>query len=393
MRVAQVAPLFENVPPSGYGGTERVISILTDGLTWAGHEVTLFATRDSHPDAEIIPCRDSPIGAGSGDSSEGADHIMELDTVLKHADEFDIIHFHTRFQHFPMFEHIASRTVTTCHNRVDFETLPAFFRRFRDFPLVSISDAQRAGSPHANWAATIPHGYPVDQYDYYGADAADPDGHLVFLGRICPEKGILDAIEIAERAGRPLKIAARINATDEEYWQEQVRPRVDGRRIEYVGELQEQEKSEFLNRAAALLFPIRWPEPFGLVMIEAMACGLPTIAYPKGSVPEVLEDGITGAVVDGIETAVSAVERIEEIDRTHVRKRFEARFSAEVMVDRYADLYRRLAQSRQTARHPSASAIRDRLGLTARRDTDLEGPPVAFDDGMADRPRGEGPGR
>lgn len=357
MRIAQVAPLFENVPPKAYGGTERVISTLTDGLTWAGHEVTLFATRESRADAEIVPCRDRPIGSGLADSSENADHVLELEEVLRRADQFDVIHFHTRFQHFPMIEHLASRTVTTCHNRVDLETLGAFYRRFRACPLIAISEAQRRTAPGANWAATIHHGYPPDQYACFGG-GAERDGYLAFLGRICPEKGILDAIEIAEASGRPLKIAARINAVDRDYWEGQVRPRVDGKRIEYVGEVRETDKTAFLNGAAALVFPIRWPEPFGLVLIEAMACGVPCIAFRCGSVPEVLEDGLTGTIVDTVEEAVQAVERIGEFDRARIRKRFEERFSAERMVRRHVALYERIVRRSRDRRDTSNGIAR-----------------------------------
>lgn len=348
MRIAQVSPLFESVPPRAYGGTERMVAILTNELSWAGHEVTLFATGDSHVDADVVDCRTEPIGAGLGDSSEAADHIMEFDRVRDRVNDFDIVHFHTRFSHFPLFEDIAARTVTTCHNRVDFPSLDPFFTRFRAFPLVAISDAQRAMRPFANWVKTIHHGYPLDQYAYHGR-VAPGDGYLAFLGRICPQKGILEAIDIAIASGRQLKIAARINATDREYYEESVAHRIDGDQIQLVGEIREDEKSDFLNGAAALLFPISWPEPFGLVMIEAMACGTPVIAFSAASVPEVVMEGQTGFVVEDTADAVEAVGRLEELDRGAIRAVFERDFSATRMAERHVELYETLVEKNRKA--------------------------------------------
>jgi glycosyltransferase involved in cell wall biosynthesis len=262
------------------------------------------------------------------------------------ADRFDILHFHTEFLHFPMFEDLAARTVTTCHSRMDHVGLPGFFRRYRGFPLVSISDAQRRPLPDAAWVATVPHGYPLDLFRQHpGAKGGGDGGYLAFLGRIAPDKGIDTAIEIARRAGLRLKIAARINSFDRPYWEQAIEPQVDGHQIEYVGEIRDGQKNDFLNGARALVFPIRWPEPFGLVMIEAMACGTPVIATPCGSVPEVVEDGVTGRIVSTVEEAVDAAGDIGRLDRDAIRRRFEERFSSERMANAYLEIYRGLRKS------------------------------------------------
>ncbi|MCL3882689.1 glycosyltransferase family 4 protein [Marivita sp. GX14005] len=351
MRIAQVAPLFESVPPRKYGGTERVISVLTQELSYLGHEVTVFATADSVVHGELVPCRQTPLVAGAGDSSEAADHILEFDRVRRRLDDFDVIHFHTRFSHFPMFEDIAQRTVTTCHNRVDFPELTRFYTRFRHFPLIALSRAQRNSRPHANWADVIHHGYPLDYLPAYDRPNAR-DGYLAFLGRICAEKGVLDAIRIARMTGKQLKIAARINNLDREFWDRHVRKLVDGEQIQFVGEISDAEKPEFLNCASALLFPIQWPEPFGLVMIEAMACGTPVIGYATGSVPEVIDNGQSGFVVADVDSAAEAVRRLGEIDRATVRACFEARFSSRRMAERHVALYEKLgaAGTKRSAR-------------------------------------------
>ncbi len=348
MRVALIAPLMEAVPPKAYGGTERVVASLANALSSKGHEVTVFANAESRINADLVVCRDRSLLTDDRLSESVTDHILMLDRVRRIADRFDILHFHTEFLHFPMFEEIASNTVTTCHSRLDYVGHSRFFQRFRKFPLVSISNAQRNPLPHANWAATIHHGYPRDMFRYLlGKTGNGSGGYLAFVGRIAPDKGIDTAIEIARRAGLPLKIAARINSFDKPYWEEAIRPHVDGRQIEYVGEIGEAQKSEFLGRAKALLFPIRWPEPFGLVMIEAMACGTPVIAYPCGSVPEVIEDGVTGRIVETADEALSAIADVEHLDRTKIRRQFEQRFSSDRMADAYLDVYRNLRSSRK----------------------------------------------
>lgn len=371
MKIAHVAPLFETVSPRVFDGIGRVIHTLVQELSWSGHEVTLFATADSCADAEIVPCADAPIGSGLADSEEAAMHILEFDEVRRRAEEFDVIHFHTRFSHFPHFESMAGRTVTTCHNRVDLPGLDRFYNRFRRFPLIGISQAQCQTSPMANWAAMIHHGYSGDQYAYHGRPAGD-GGYLAFLGRICPEKGVLDAIEISLRAQRSLKIAARINEADREYFESCVKPRLDHDLIEYVGEIPEDRKTEFLNDAAALLFPTRWPEPFGPSMIEAFACGLPVIAYRCGSAPEVVEQGVTGILVDTVEEGADAIADLKDFDRAAIRQRFEDRFSSVTMAARHVELYRRIADRSARGGAPHMRARRmpnpsDILGIRASR--------------------------
>lgn len=350
MKIAQVAPLFESVPPRQYGGTERVISTLTQELSFMGHEVTVFATADSVVHGELVPCRQKPLTAGSGDMIETAEHILELDKVFRLFGEFDIVHFHTRFLHFPMFEDVARRTVTTCHMRVDTPELAQFYDRYRSFPLIALSEAQKRTRPGANWADVIPHGYPKDYLPAYNRPEAK-DGYLAFLGRICPDKGVLDAIRIARASGRQLKIAARINKVDQDFWDSRIAREIDDDQIQFVGEIGDHQKAEFLNGAAALVFPIQWPEPFGLVMIEAMACGTPVIGYDCGSVSEVVDEGRSGFVVQDVESATAAIARLGELDRTEVRACFEERFSSHVMAERHVKLYSDIIHGRQRHRH------------------------------------------
>lgn len=329
MRIALIAPLMEAVPPRAYGGTERVVASLAEALSAKGHQVTVFANGESRVNAELVVCRDRSLLTDDRLTEGMADHILMLDRVRRMADRFDILHFHTEFLHFPMLEDIADKTVTTCHSRLDYVGHARFFHRYRDFPLISISDAQRRSLPHANWAATIHHGYPLDLFRHLpGKTGNGSGGYLAFLGRIAPDKGIDTAIEIARRARVPLKFAARINAFDRPYCEQAIRPHVDGRQVEYVGEISDAKKSEFLGRARALLFPIRWPEPFGPVMIEAMACGTPVIGYPCGAVPEVIADGVTGRIVGSIDDAVSALAAVGQLDRATIRCRFEHGFRA-----------------------------------------------------------------
>lgn len=347
MRIALIAPLMEAVPPKTYGGTERVVASLAEALTERGHQVTVFANGESHVDAELVICRDRSLLTDDRLTAEVPDHICMLNCVRRNADRFDILHFHTEFLHFPMFEDIAHKTVTTCHSRLDLVGLTAFFRRYRQFPLVSISNSQRAPLADANWMATIHHGYPLDQYRALPAEAGHRkrDDYLAFIGRIAPEKGVDDAIEIVRRSGMKLKIAARINWFDKQYWEETIRPQIDGKTITYIGEINDEQKSEFLSRASALLFPIRWPEPFGLVMIEAMACGIPVIAYPRGAVREVIDEGVTGSIVDDVAGAVAALDDLQHFDSAVIRSRFEARFSNARMAADYEKVYLRLLRA------------------------------------------------
>jgi glycosyltransferase involved in cell wall biosynthesis len=337
MKIAQVTPLYEAVPPRLYGGTERVVAHLTDALVDLGHEVTLFASADAKTRARLIPVRDQAIRLDPAPlKSDLAAHMSMLDQVMDRIDDFDIVHFHTDMIHFPMFRPWADKTVTTLHGRLDMKDLPEVYRRWPDFGLVSISDDQRRPLPFASWKATVHHGMPSELY----APSTTSEGYFAFLGRISPEKRPDRAIEIATRLGRKLKIAAKVDAADRRYWAEVIEPMVAGNPlIEFVGEIGDDRKSAFLGGADALLFPIDWPEPFGLVMIEAMACGTPVVAFRCGSTPEIVEDGATGFLVDDMDQAVAAASRVGELDREAIRARFELRFSATAMARRYLDVY------------------------------------------------------
>ncbi len=336
MRIAQVAPLYEAVPPKLYGGTERVVAHLSDALVNLGHDVTLFSSADAVTRARLVPVRDQAIRLDPAQlKSDLAAHLYMLGEVRARKDRFDIIHFHVDMAHFPMFEALASRTLTTLHGRLDIKDLPEVYRRWPKYPLVSISNSQRAALPFANWAGTVYHGFPTDLYKF----SPKSNGYLAFLGRMSPEKGPDRAIAIAKRLGLPLKMAAKVDAADRAYFEAEIRPLLDHPLIEFVGEINDEQKSEFLGGAEALLFPIEWPEPFGLVAIEAMACGTPVVAYRHGAAPEVIDEGVTGFVVDGEDEAVAAVERARDLDRREVRRRFDRRFSATVMARSYLDLY------------------------------------------------------
>ena len=353
MRIAQVAPLYEAVPPRLYGGTERIVAHLTDALVDLGHEVTLFASAEARTRAELVASRDQAIRLDACHlKSDLAAHMAMLHDVHRRRHEFDIVHFHVDLIHFPFFADHAERTVTTLHGRLDLKDLPEAYARWPAFPLVSISDDQRRPLPAANWRATIPHGLADELYRF----TAEPQGgYLAFLGRISPEKRPDRAIEIARRSGRRLKIAAKVDQADRAYFHDQIEPLLDDPLVEYIGEIGDAEKPEFLGNAAALLFPIDWPEPFGLVMIEAMACGTPVIAWRRGSVPEVVEQGVSGFIVDGLDEAVTAVEVSRTLDRRRVRAAFERRFTAEVMARGYLQLYWRLFGDSQPSRAERAA--------------------------------------
>ncbi|WP_374532788.1 glycosyltransferase family 4 protein [Phenylobacterium sp.] len=344
MRIAQVPPLYEAVPPRFYGGTERVVSHLTDALVDLGHEVTLFASAEARTRAELVKVRDQAIRLDPAPlKSDLAAHMSMLCDVRRRAHEFDVIHFHTDMIHFPFFEDMPGRTLTTLHGRLDLKDLPGVYWRWNQFPLVSISDSQRRPLAFANWSGTVHHGMKADLY----APSFAPGGYLAFLGRISPEKRPDRAIAIAKRLGVPLKIAAKVDPADTRYYQEQIEPLLLGQKlVEYIGEISDDQKSEFLGGASALLFPIDWPEPFGLVMIEAMACSAPVIAYDCGSVPEIVEDGLTGFMVHDEDEAAAAVSRLDRLDRRAIRRRFEERFSATAMARRYLDLYAGLGADR-----------------------------------------------
>ncbi|MBX6327752.1 MAG: glycosyltransferase family 4 protein [Pseudolabrys sp.] len=338
MKIAQIAPLAESVPPKLYGGTERVVSYLTEELVRQGHEVTLFASGDSKTAAELVRCSELALRLNPAVKDPLPYTLMMLDEVRARADEFDVLHFHTDLIHFPLFRDLAHRTVTTLHGRLDLPDLKPFFTAFSDMPLVSISKDQRRPMPkRVNWVGNVPHGLPPQllpfQRDSSGA-------YLAFLGRISPEKRPDRAIEIAVRAGLPLKIAAKIDKVDKDYWDSVIAPMVrDHKSVEFIGEIDERQKADFLGNARALLFPVDWPEPFGLVMIEAMACGTPVVAFRRGSVPEVVDEGVTGFIVHDVREAVAAIERLPELDRQRVRKQFERRFTVERMAADYLAIY------------------------------------------------------
>lgn len=350
MKIAQVPPLYEAVPPKLYGGTERVVAHLTEALVDLGHEVTLFAAADAETRARLIPVRDQAIRLDPNRlKSDLAAHMTMLSEVLKRVDDFDVIHFHTDMVHFPFFARHADRTVTTLHGRLDLKDLPEVYDRWNEFALVSISDDQRRPLPAANWKATVHHGMPAEVYGF----SPKPRGYLAFLGRISPEKGPKQAIEIATKLNRPLKIAAKVDAQDRAYWETVIRPMVESNPlVEFIGEIGDHQKSAFLGGAEALLFPIDWPEPFGLVMIEAMACGTPVVAFRCGSTPEIVEDGATGYLVDTVEQAIAAAGRVHLLDREAIRARFELRFSATAMARAYLDVYGDLLARRPFAEEP-----------------------------------------
>lgn len=351
MKIAQVTPLYEAVPPRLYGGTERVVAHLTDALVDLGHDVTLFASAEARTRARLIPVRDQAIRLDPAPlKSDLAAHLSMLGEVLERVDEFDVIHFHTDMIHFPMFSRYADKTITTLHGRLDMKDLAPVYTRWPEFGLVSISDDQRKPLAFANWRSTVHHGMPEELYHF----APKSDGYLAFLGRISPEKRPDRAIEIALKLGKPLKIAAKVDAADKVYFETKIKPLLDNPLIEFIGEIGDHQKSEFLGKADALLFPIDWPEPFGLVMIEAMACGTPVIAFRCGSTTEVIEDGATGFLVDTMDEAVEAAGRAHRLDRKAVRDRFEQRFSAAAMARRYLDVYGELL-----ARRPFGIAVND----------------------------------
>jgi glycosyltransferase involved in cell wall biosynthesis len=339
MKIAQIAPLVESVPPTLYGGTERVVSWLTEELVRQGHDVTLFASGDSQTRAKLEPIVPRALRL-DGIHNSTTYNIIMLDRVAARMDEFDVLHFHIDFFHYPLFRGMAHKTLTTLHGRQDLPELPDLYRAFPHMPLVSISDHQRLPVPPVNWRGTVYHGLP----ERLLKEGNGSGGYLAFLGRICADKGPLEAIEIARRAGMKLKMAAKVDPADQKYFDQQVKPVLDASpHVEFIGEINDSQKPEFLGNAKALLFPISWPEPFGLVMIESMACGTPVIAFNCGSVPEIMEDGLTGFVVENVDQAVDAVSRLGKLFRPSIRSRFEERFSVRAMARDYLKIYQDLA--------------------------------------------------
>ena len=337
MRIAQIAPLMESVPPRLYGGTERIVSWLTEELVRQGHDVTLFASGDSMTASNLVPCTTEAIRLSQTMKDYYPYYTMMADRVHRLSRSFDILHFHIDMFHFPLFRGLENKTLTTLHGRQDLPDLWPFYRAFPDMPLVSISYAQRKPILDATYAGTVLHGLPIDLH----TASYDPKGgYLAFLGRISAEKRPDRAIKIARAVGIPLKIAAKVDKADQVYFETEIKPLLDeGGGVEFVGEVDEREKTKFLREARALLFPIDWPEPFGLVMIEAMACGTPVLAFRHGSVPEVIDDGVTGKIVGTMEEAVAAMPELLAMDRRKVRRRFEERFTAERMAHDYVNLY------------------------------------------------------
>jgi len=356
VRIAQVAPLYEAVPPKYYGGTERVVSYLTEELVRQGHEVTLFASGDSITAAELVSVCPQALRLDPKCVDRLALHFVMLEKVFQSADRFDVIHFHIDYLHYPLSRRAAIPQVTTLHGRLDQPELGCLYDEFADMPVVSISAAQRRPLPQANWMATVHHGLPAQLLRC----REKPGDYLAFLGRISPEKRVDRAIEIARRSGRRLRIAAKVDDADRDYFHSTIEPLLGDPLIEFVGEIGEKDKGEFLGNAQAVLFPIDWPEPFGLVMIEAMACGTPVIAWPRGSVSEVIEDGVTGYIVETIDEAVRAVARSGDFDRRHCRRVFEERFTATRMADDYLAVYRRLIRHPVRPRGSSAAKSAER---------------------------------
>ncbi|WP_400769002.1 glycosyltransferase family 4 protein [Methylosinus sporium] len=341
LKIAQIAPLIESVPPRLYGGTERIVSFLTEELVAQGHDVTLFASGGSVTSARHVCCSDLPLRQKRA-SDPTPSHLLMLDRVRRMASQFDILHFHIDQLHFPLFRDIAAHTLTTLHGRQDLPDLDRFYAGFPEMPLVSISNSQRAPVPHASFVGTVKNALPLDLL----APTLHPAGdYLAFLGRASPEKGLDHAIAIARAVGLPLKIAAKVDLPDKAYFHERIEPLLSLPGIEFVGEIDDRRKSRFLGEARALLFPIEWPEPFGLVMIEAMACGAPVLAFRRGAAPEIVEDDVTGALVENVAEAIARLPRVLALDRAQIRRRFEERFSAARMAAEYVAIYRRLLRA------------------------------------------------
>ena len=337
VRIAQVSPLYESVPPKLYGGTERVVSYLTEELVAEGHEVTLFASGDSETAATLVPITERSLRLDPDCIDQFAHHFVLVEQVFRRAREFDFIHFHIDYLHFPMSNRSRVPHLTTLHGQLTMPDLVPLYRTYPDEPVVSISDAQREPLPWLNWVGTVHHGLPLNLLEF----SPGPGSYLAFLGRIAPEKRPDRAIEIAQRVGIPLLIAAKVDRADQQYFDNEIRPLLDHGLVQFVGEVNDEEKSELLGNAAALLFPIDWPEPFGLVLIESMACGTPVVAFRRGSVPEIIDDGISGCIVEDVDEAVDAVFRAVALDRARCRRAFEERFTAARMARDYLELYQK----------------------------------------------------
>ncbi|HYV35588.1 MAG TPA: glycosyltransferase family 4 protein [Gemmataceae bacterium] len=359
MRIAQVAPLYESVPPHNYGGTERVVSYLTEELVRLGHEVTLFASGDSATSARLVAGSKRSLRTDKSSVDKMAPHLVMLEEVLRRVREFDLVHFHVDYLHFPFSRRLACPHLTTLHGRLDIPELLPVYQEYGDMPVVSISHSQRQPQPHAKWVGTVYHGLPEALHTFRAQPRGD---YLAFIGRISPEKRVDRAIAIAKQVGMKLKIAAKIDRADRAYYKREIEPLFDDSQVEFLGEQGGAAKDDFLGNARALLFPIDWPEPFGLVMIEAMACGTPVIAWPNGSVPEVIDDGVTGIVVDNVDAAAKAVRRVGLLSRRTCREVFLKRFTDRRMAADYLRIYHKLAGRRAPSliavNHPPKRFVR-----------------------------------
>jgi glycosyltransferase involved in cell wall biosynthesis len=346
MRIAQIAPLTESVPPKLYGGTERAVSYLTEALVELGHDVTLFATGDSVTSAQLVPVWPRALRLDPGIRDRIAPHMLLLETVRRRAEQFDVLHFHMDYYSFSLFARQEVPFVTTLHGRLDLPEQQPVFDTFGSAPVISISDSQRQPLPQAKWVSTVYHGLPEKLYQPMDIEQR----YLAFLGRISPEKRVDKAIRIAERCGLRIRIAAKVDAADHEYFETQIKPLLALPHVEFIGEIADSDKAEFLSGAYALLFPIDWPEPFGLVMIESMACGTPVIAFNRGAVPEVIDEGVTGFIVEDEIGAIAAINRLPLLSREKVRRRFEERFTAHRMARQYLDAYKAVERAQRRAR-------------------------------------------
>jgi glycosyltransferase involved in cell wall biosynthesis len=354
MRIAQVAPLYESVPPQLYGGTERIVHYLTEELVALGHDVTLYAAGDSQTSADLVSVCPRSLRLDDSCIDSFAHHVTMLELLSRHHHEYDVIHFHIDYHHFMMSRLLGLPQLTTLHGRLDLPDLQALYFGFQDMPVVSISDAQRLPLPQANWVGTVLHGLPTHLLKF----SPKPSDYFAFLGRVSPEKRVDRAIEIATTLNVPIRIAAKVDKKDQEYFETEIEPLLQHPLVEYIGEISESEKSEFIGGARALLFPIDWPEPFGLVMIEAMACGTPVVAFEHGSVPEVLEDGVSGFIVRDMPQAIEAARRATRLDRSRVRETFERDFSARRMALDYLELYREICEKPENPPAPSTAKTR-----------------------------------
>jgi len=350
LRIAQIAPLYERIPPKLYGGTERIVSYITEELVRRGHDVTLFAAGDAQTSARLHAACPQALRLAGKPELGAFLQLPMLSDVYENADDFDVIHSHIDYWSFALARLSKTPTVSTMHGRLDLEDLKPIYSRYQAMPVISISNGQRAPVAFMNWVGTVYHGLPRDLLSY----SKGPGKYLAFLGRISPEKRPDLAIDIARKAGIPIKLAAKVDVVDRMYFEQVIKPRLSLPGVEYIGEINESQKNEFLGNALALMFTIDWPEPFGLAMIEALACGTPVVARPCGSVPEVLRNGVSGLIATEFDDLVKAVQNIESVPREGCRKEFETRFTADVMATQYEHIFHNLIGTRRNGTSPHA---------------------------------------